>query len=213
MMDIGGTPEYWRMMEFSVPAGSEICVLNLELPVNSECGPGFSFLKGNATNLSEYAAASFDVVFSNSVIEHVGDFEAQQRMAAEIRRVGVRHFVQTPNYWFPIEPHFLLPGVQWLPERWRASLIQLLRPGWYGRDVHSRADAAAVVHSIQLLRRRQLELLFPNSDIYVERVLGLPKSFVAHGGWRSVRASEAQAGTAATASRISAMGRSSSTIL
>jgi SAM-dependent methyltransferase len=213
MLDVGGTPEFWRMMQFSVPAGSEICVLNLDLPSRVACAPGITFLRGDATNLSDCADSSFDVVFSNSVIEHVGDFNAQRRMASEVRRVGVRHFVQTPNYLFPIEPHFLLPGMQWLPEHWRAEVVHRLRPGWYGRDVRSRSEAAAVVHSIQLLRRRDLEVLFPESSIFVERVLGIAKSFIAYGGWDTARPIEDQAGTAATASRISAIGRSSSTIL
>lgn len=213
MLDVGGTPEYWQMMEFAVPEGCEICVLNLELPSATKSDTGFSFLQGDATNLSEYADASFDIVFSNSVIEHVGDFSAQRRMAEEVRRVGVRHFVQTPNYWFPIEPHFLLPGVQWMPEKWRVEVVHRLRPGWYGRDVRSRADAFAVVQSIQLLRRGDLGLLFPDSHIYVERMLGVSKSFIAYGGWGSAKAIDHQASTADTASRISVMGRSSSTIL
>lgn len=213
MLDVGGTLEYWRMMEFVVPQGSEISVLNLELPTMAQYGPGFTFVKGDATNLSGFADGSFDVVFSNSVIEHVGDFDAQRRMASEVRRVGVRYFVQTPNYWFPIEPHFLLPGVQWLPERRRAALVHRFRPGWYGKAVHSRCEAAEVVHSIQLLRRHQLEALFPDGSLYVERLLGLPKSFIAYGGWCGVSSNYGQAGTAATASRISAIGRSSSTIL
>ena len=213
MLDVGGTPEYWCMMEFAVPAGCEICVLNLELPSTPKCGPGFTFVRGSATNLGEYSDSSFDVVFSNSVIEHVGDFTAQRQMAEEVRRVGVRHFVQTPNYWFPIEPHFLLPGVQWLPERWRAELIHRLRPGWYGQHLRSRSEAIAVVQSIQLLRRPDLEMLFPESSIYTERVLGIPKSFIAFGGWCTASGMDDEAGTAATASRISAMGRSSNTIL
>src|ERR1051326_569752 len=122
MLDVGGTAEFWKMMEFRIPAGSAICILNLQPPSTDQFGSGFSFRRGDATDLREFADSSFDVVFSNSVIEHVGDFSAQRRMAAEVRRVGVRYFVQTPNYWFPIEPHFLLPGVQWLPERWRAAL-------------------------------------------------------------------------------------------
>ena len=213
MLDLGGTPEYWRMMEFAIPAGCEITILNLERPSITEPGAGFTFVRGDATNLSEHANSSFDVVFSNSVIEHVGDFNVQSRMAAEVRRVGVRHFVQTPNYWFPIEPHFLFPGLQWLSERWRAEVVYRLRPGWYGRDIQSRADAAAVVHSIQLLRRRDIAVLFPDSNVYVERLLGIPKSFIAYGGWQIASEIDDQAGTAATASRISAMGRSSSTIL
>jgi len=57
----------------------------------------------------------FDIVYSNAVIEHVGSFERQMKMASEIMRVGKRWFVTTPNRWFPFEFHLRLPFVTWLP--------------------------------------------------------------------------------------------------
>ncbi len=60
--------------------------------------------------------ASFDVVFSNAVIEHVGDRERQEALVREALRVGRRVFVTTPNRWFPIEVHTRLPFVHWLPD-------------------------------------------------------------------------------------------------
>lgn len=57
--------------------------------------------------MKQFQDNEFDAVFSNSVIEHVGDYEAQRQMANEIMRVGKRYFVQTPNFYFPIEPHIL----------------------------------------------------------------------------------------------------------
>ena len=56
----------------------------------------------------------FDVVYSNAVIEHVGDYERQKQMAREIMRVGKRWFVCTPNRWYPFEFHLRLPLVTWL---------------------------------------------------------------------------------------------------
>ena len=70
---------------------------------------------GDAVDMPGISDGAFDVVFSNSVIEHVETYENQRRMAAEIRRVGRRYFVQTPNRHFPLEPHFLVPGFQLLP--------------------------------------------------------------------------------------------------
>lgn len=72
-------------------------------------------LAGDATDLREFGDSSFDVVFSNSVIEHLFTFENQRRMAREVQRVGKAFWVQTPNFWFPMEPHFHVPGWQWMP--------------------------------------------------------------------------------------------------
>ena len=73
------------------------------------------WISRDATNLHEFGDASFDIAFSNSVIEHLSTFENQARMAAEVRRVARAYWVQTPNFWFPIEPHFLVPAWHWLP--------------------------------------------------------------------------------------------------
>src|SRR5436305_9486326 len=66
---------------------------------------------------------AFDVVFSNSVIEHVGDAASQRRFAREVARVGRAYWVQTPNRWFPVEQHLLTPLVHWLPKQWQRRLV------------------------------------------------------------------------------------------
>ncbi|MEO7648000.1 MAG: methyltransferase type 11, partial [Gemmatimonadaceae bacterium] len=126
--------------------------------------------------------AEFDVVFSNSVIEHLGNFAAQMRMANEVRRVGKRYFIQTPNLFFPLEPHFLVPGFQFFPLGLRAWMVSSFDVGWYRRipDLH---QARAEVESVRLLSRTDLRRLFPEARIYKERFAGIVKSFVAYHGW------------------------------
>jgi hypothetical protein len=137
---------------------------------------------GDARAMPQFAAKSFDVVFSNSVIEHVGDYANQRRMADEIRRVGQRYFVQTPNKRFPIEPHFLVPWFQYLPTGTRSWLLSRFDVGWY-RRMPDRAAARAEIESIQLLTRKRFSDLFPGATIRDEKFVGLTKSFVAIGGW------------------------------
>lgn len=100
-------------------------------------------------------------------------------MAQEVRRVGKRYFVQTPNFFFPIEPHFLFPAFHWLPMSVRTWLVRHFDLGWYKKQ----ADAAAareLVTSIRLLTKTELERLFPEGSIYCEKAFGLTKSFVVY---------------------------------
>jgi hypothetical protein len=132
--------------------------------------------------MPQYQNKSFDVVFSNSVIEHVGSYDDQRRMAMEVDRVAKRYFVQTPNKRFPLEPHFLFPFFQYLPSGVRAQMVHRFDVGWYKR-IPSIEKAREEVDSIQLLTKRKFADLFPGATIYEEKILGLTKSFVAYRGW------------------------------
>jgi len=116
-----------------------------------------------------YADREFPVAFSNSVIEHVPK-ELQRTFAAEICRVADRYFVQTPNKWFPIEPHYQLPFVQFLPDRLLKALNRRFSLGWREKGRWE---------PITLLGARELRRLFPDAEIHRERVLGLTKSLMA----------------------------------
>jgi hypothetical protein len=136
--------------------------------------------------MREFGDQEFDVVFSNSVIEHVGTFADQQAMASEVRRVGRRYFVQTPNKYFPIEPHFLVPGFQFLPVRLRAGWLARRRIGWYPKAASYEA-ALAEVTQIRLLSLSEFQRLFPEGQLFRERFFGLTKSFVIYHGWKMPR--------------------------
>jgi len=181
ILDVGGTSEFWQLMGPRKLDDVRITILNLRAP--SVSGPIFESVAGDARNLERYADKSFDVVFSNSVIEHLGPaFADQQRMAKEVERVGQRYFVQTPNRHFPLEPHFLVPGFQFMPVWLRTWMVSSFDVGWY-KKMPDRAAARREVESVSLLSRRQLQALFPTAGIYEEKLLCITKSFVAFGGW------------------------------
>jgi hypothetical protein len=180
ILDIGGTQQFWDLMLGEDQPDIRVTLLNIEhQPVSH---PSFVSAVGDARAMPEFGAKSFDVVFSNSVIEHVGDYANQRRMADEVRRVGKRYFVQTPNKRFPIEPHFLVPWFQYLPTGARAWLLSKFNVGWYRRIPHV-AAARDEVESIQLLTKAKFNALFPEARIHQEKVSVLTKSFVAVGGW------------------------------
>ncbi len=180
ILDIGGTKEYWEKMNFAREEDIEITLLNLsKIEVNN---PNFKSIAGDARNLSRFKDKEFDIIFSHSVIEHVGGFEDQGRMAEEIKRVGKRYFIQTPNFYFPMEPHFLFPMFQFLPLWLKVCLISHFDLGWYARSPE-REKAIEIAKSIRLLCEKELRKLFPGAIIHKEKLSGLTKSFVVYEGW------------------------------
>lgn len=179
ILDIGGTESYWKTMGMVGEEGIFITLLNLSQ--NEVSLANAESVMGDARDL-QYEDGKFDVVFSNSVIEHVGGPAEQMKMAEEVRRVGKRYFIQTPNKFFPLEPHFLFPFYQFLPVPVRAGLLKNFDLGWFPRTPDP-VKAREIVESIRLLGRGEFIRLFPNARLYEEKILGMTKSFVAYEGW------------------------------
>lgn len=182
ILDIGGTERYWRLLGFSASEQVRITLFNLKPQLVSS--PYMKSMTGNAAEMKQFGDQSYEIVFSNSVIEHLEGREAQTRMAGEVMRVGKRYFIQTPNYWFPLEPHFLVPGFQWLPADLRVWAIRHFALGWYPK-IPDLAMARSQINHVCLLKKSELSSLFPEACIYEEKILGLTKSFIAYGGWGS----------------------------
>ena len=94
-----------------------------------ESYPTIPYLQGDACALP-FADGSFDIVFSNAVIEHVGDIDRQRLFVAEALRVGRRVFLTTPNRWFPLEVHTRLPLVHWLPPAHAGAVYRAVGKPW-----------------------------------------------------------------------------------
>ena len=174
ILDIGGTQKFWEMMQ-AVNLPIEIVILNLfkeDVKYNNIIS-----VVGDAINLSQFKDREFDIVFSNSVIEHLSNLENQKLMANEVLRVGHNFFIQTPNYFFPIEPHFGFPFFHFLPRNVRIFLLMNFSLGWYKKTKNA-DEAAKLVDEINLLRFEELKNLFPNSFVIREKIFGLTKSFV-----------------------------------
>ena len=176
ILDVGGTPANWTLL------GVRPQVTMLNLPRAMESGDdGLEWVFADGLELP-FRDKSFDVVFSNSVIEHVGDPWRQEQFAREIARVGVRYFVQTPNRWFPVEHHLLTPLIHFLPRRWQRRLVNKFTIWeWIARP---RPDQRSFflehyLRDIRLLDSRAMRRLFPGARIVRERFLGFTKSLIA----------------------------------
>jgi hypothetical protein len=177
ILDVGGTEKFWRSVWNEQCRRLSITLLNLtatpvsgDLPIRS--------LAGDARDLSQFQNLAFDLCFSNSVIEHVGTLADQRRMAAEIRRVANGYFVQTPYRYFPIEPHFHVPGWAQLPVWCRTVLHQRLDLGWFTAEPDY-MEARIDVEQIRLLSRREFRNLFEDAEIRFEKIGPLIKSMIA----------------------------------
>ncbi len=173
ILDIGGTEAYWESMNFTEDSDVIVTLLNLDVVETKRAN--FVSVKGDARNLAPYKDKQFDIVFSNSVIEHLFSYGNQKMMADEVMRVGRWYYVQTPNYYFPLEPHWLFPFFQFLPFTIRVSLTRNFSLGHYQREPR-RDDAIKRVSEVKLLTCRQMQNLFPTGKVYRERFLGLTKS-------------------------------------
>ena len=178
ILDLGGAARYWAIFDRDYLLARNCRVLVVNLYEHGENDEIFTFANGDATNLSEYADRSFDLVHANSVVEHMGSWVAMEAFAREVRRLADRYYVQTPNFWFPYEPHFRFPCVHWMPEQVRAELLMRLNLGFGGRR-KSYDAAMRGVQSAALLSGRQMRDLFPDAELVKERAFGLPKSFMA----------------------------------
>jgi hypothetical protein len=179
ILDLGGSASIWEMMDYP----GEITLLNidknwLEIP---ECQKRRKYIlmvgDGRHTSFKE---GCFDLVFSNSVIEHVGDQEDAEAFADEIRRLGKAYYCQTPNKWFPIEPHYGTLFLHWYPKLLHNYYVFRYLTLWGVMHKPNRETASKAARDARLLTKREMRRLFPEAQIVTERFMWLfPKSVIA----------------------------------
>lgn len=184
ILDLGGRVDYWRRVGFDFLETQDVHVVCInytkeELYAIEDQHPRLTARVGDATNMAGETDNGYNLVHSNSVIEHVGRFAAMRAFANETRRLAPAYYVQTPYFWFPIDPHWPeLPMFHWMPLSWRQKLLRRFGLGWGGpcKDIdHAMRD----LEGATLLDWSQMTTLFPDGRIRAERIAGLPKSMIA----------------------------------
>jgi ubiquinone/menaquinone biosynthesis C-methylase UbiE len=176
ILDIGGLESFWINSGFADNPDYHITLLNLHK--EEVHFSNFNSMVGNAWDLSDIPDGAFDVVFSNSVIEHLYTRENQLKMAQEVRRVGRFYYIQTPNKHFPVEPHYVLPLFQYFPDSLKFFILTKTKLSRLHR--WDPAYAKQYIEEIRLLTEKEMKELFPGSGIYKEYFGGLVKSYCAH---------------------------------
>lgn len=178
ILDIGGTYKFWENMGFvkKLNPDNGITITLFNLKKEKVHHSSFISFEGNATDLSEYSDNQYDIVFSNSVIEHLFTYENQIKMANEIMRVGKNYFIQTPNKYFPIEPHYFFPFFQFMS--FSMKKMFMMKTKFVLGKYHDEKSVQRAHEEIRLLSRKELEKLFMNGIIHREKILGFTKSFM-----------------------------------
>lgn len=181
VIDLGGTVDAWQRAPVRP---TSVTVVNLFEPGESD-EDWIRPVVGDACAARVALAAAgapvhYDLVFSNSLLEHVGGHGPRQALAREISALAPRHWVQTPYRYFPLEPHWLFPFLQFLPLSARA------RAAARWPLAHSRPDSPAQAMSevqwTELIGLAEMRAYFPESTIHREKMAGLTKSIVAVAG-------------------------------
>jgi len=184
IIDLGGRPPYWDLVgiDFLEKYDIQITCVNYsdtELQKTPHSSGRIDQIVGDARDLHQFADNCFDMVHSNSVIEHVGQFPDMERFSKEVSRLAPCHYVQTPYFWFPIDPHFpRMPLLHWMPRSLRLKMMRHvpLRAGGPYKDMRK---AMFHMEASIILDRSQFCYLFPTSRHRFESFLGLPKSMIA----------------------------------
>ena len=134
--------------------------------------PGVTFVKTGKSGLP-FKSKSFDIVFCSAVLEHAGTKYDQENLIKELLRVGKSFFVITPNRWFPLEFHTLLPLVHWLPQNMHQRILALMGMSFWART-----------ENLNLLSVNKLSSFFPsgiNFQVKKQRLLGLTSNLIVYG--------------------------------
>lgn len=184
IIDVGGTLGYWERvgLDFLRSNNAHIILVNLHATELSNLGENtdiFENIVGNGCDLSQIADGQFDLAHSNSVIEHVYGWANMKAFAKEFARVAKSYYIQTPYYWFPVDPHFYkMPFFHWMPKAVRARLLMAFPLAYRGR-IATIEEARHVVAGADLLNGKKMQFLFPDAKLNYEKFMGLRKSMIA----------------------------------
>jgi len=182
VLDLGGSESYWKsnLQYIDKNRIKSIDIVNLppvEKKVKTINDVEVFIYGGNALDEKTLQMKSYDLVFSNSVIEHVGNLRDQKQMANIISNQGQKYWVQTPAKKFPLEPHFYFPFFQYLPLSIKTFLHRHFNLGFMKKQPDW-LSARIECECTRLLTKREFSRLFPDGEILFEKFFGFTKSII-----------------------------------
>jgi len=186
LIDLGGTVKFWETWGLAKQPLLDVTLVNNHDRDKCHANdpiklPNIHRLNADVLTLSAADFAEYDVIFSNSLIEHLPGRELQRQLARAIVDSGRPYFLQTPNKRSPLDPHFPRPYVPFFAAYPRALQARLLSWSALGSSSASPSYDAALVRlqNYYPLTTRDVRQLFPQARIVLERPLGVPMSIIA----------------------------------
>ena len=169
ILDIGGQPQIWDFIDIPL----NITCLNLPgiAQKNHKSHHNIKFVEGDGCNMPQYNMGDFDMLFSNSVIEHVGPESNRALFASEVKRICTTYWIQTPYKYYPFEAHCGMPFWWFYSEKMRQKFINKWKkevPAW-----------AEMVETTTVVTVPELKKHFPNSNVIKEWFI-FPKSVIVY---------------------------------
>ena len=161
-----------NMLEKEYPYPAQITMLGIhDGRFLEHLYPGTKYVQYRPGEAFPFPDRAFDVCYCHAVIEHVGSRAQQREFLREMLRVGRRLYLTTPNRYYPVELHKMVPFLHWLPQAWYRRLLRLIGDDFYSRE-----------ENLNLLSRRELATLLEGRDIPFRivryRFLGFVSNFV-----------------------------------
>jgi hypothetical protein len=186
LVDLGGTVKFWEKWGLAKQPLLDVTVVNNHWIDKNHIDdaitlPNIRRLRADVLDFSAEDFAQYDVIFSNSLIEHLPGRHLQQKLARAIVDSGRRYFLQTPNKMSPVDPHFPRPYVPFFAAYPRPLQARLLSWNALGSGSAAPSYDAALQRLANYfpLTTRDMRGLFPKAHIVMERPLGVPMSIVA----------------------------------
>ena len=175
VLDLGGYAALWDLAEVA-PAS----VVAVNLDPRGSSSDLVEYVQADACDLPEaLRRRDFDLVFSNSLLEHLGGHVQRVKFADTVAKAAPHHWIQTPYRYFPVEPHWVVPFMQFLPFRARLAIAEHWPHGPANSDTRDRGRAIDEVAMVELVGITEMRRYFPGSVIWRERFSGLVKSIIA----------------------------------
>jgi hypothetical protein len=191
LIDLGGTVKFWEDWGLAKKPLLDVTLVNNHQDISRANDPivlpNIHRRVADVLTLSAADLAEYDVIFSNSMIEHLPSRPAQQQLAEAIRDSGRPYFLQTPNKRSPIDPHFPSPYAPFFAAYPRPVQARLLTWSPLGSAAAAPSYQAALrrLENYHPLTPRDLRQLFPKARVVVERPMGVPMSIIAMSGARA----------------------------